>query len=81
MSIKQILDFPRFTHLHIYTDNVFELRNRAVHENDRTGSVKTKQPITNQRNHTRPLKLSKIWFSIVPLCFEDHTRASTLNNE
>lgn len=36
--------------------------------------------MTNQRKHTRPLKLSKIWFSIVSLCLEDHTRASTLNS-
>lgn len=81
MSTKQILDFPRNTH-GMADWYVFELRNSTVHENDRTGSVKKKkQPITNQRNHTRPLKLSKIWFSIVPLCLEDHTRASTLNNE
>lgn len=26
-------------------------------------------------------KLSNFWFSIAPLCLEDHTRASTLNNE
>lgn len=74
MSIKQILE-----HMTWQID-VFELRNRAVHENDRTGQVKKNNQLKIKKP-LRPLKLSKFWFSIVPFCLEDHTSSSTLNNE
>lgn len=39
---KRNLKFPPIYTLHDRLIKVFELRNRAVHENDRTGSVKKK---------------------------------------